>query len=281
MDTVKPSWLKRPLPAGPIYRATRRILDQAGAPTVCRESGCPNLWECFSAGTATFLILGDRCTRGCRFCGIMPGPPDAPDPDEPARVAEAVRLLGLRHVVITSVTRDDLSDGGAGHFAETVTTARLAVPGIRVETLVPDFQGSDESLRTLARVRPDIFAHNLDTVPRLFPSIRPNADYRRSLQVLRTFGEIAPGIPRKSGLMLGLGESREEIETALRDLLDAGCRLLTIGQYLPPSAGNAPVRRYVPPEEFDAWTRFAEDMGFERAICGPLVRSSYRAGEHA
>ncbi len=279
MIPVKPSWLKRSLPTGKTYRSTRRVLDRIGVPTVCRESGCPNLWECFSAGTATFLILGDRCTRGCRFCGITPGPPAAPDPTEPERVAEAVRLLGLRHVVITSVTRDDLLDGGAGQFADTVAAVRLTVPGIRVETLTPDFQCSIKSLRTLAEARPDIFAQNLDTVPRLFPLIRPNADYRRSLRVLHAFGEISPAIPRKSGLMLGLGETSAEVEAVLRDLILAGCRLLTIGQYLPPTSGSAPVQRFIPPEEFAAWERLALGMGFERAVCGPLVRSSYRAGE--
>ena len=279
MHQAKPSWLNRPLPSGNISRRTREILKKGGVDTVCRESGCPNQGECLSGGTATFLILGIACTRNCRFCGIGEGPVLPPDPGEPIRVAMTARELGLRYVVVTSVTRDDLPDGGADHFARTVTELREHAPSIRIETLIPDFSGSPEALRTMIDAGPDVIGHNLDTVPRLFPLIRPRADYRRSLEVLRSICVSAPEIPVKSGLMLGLGERTEEIHSALEDLREAGCGMLTLGQYLQPSAACVPASRYVHPEEFDTWRGVALEMGFASVRSGPLVRSSYRAGE--
>lgn len=275
----KPRWLKCKICDGVIYRRVRDILDSGGVRTVCWESCCPNTGECFSRGTAAVLILGSRCTRSCRFCGIGGGPTEPPDPDEPARVAEAVRQLGLRYVVITSVTRDDLPDGGAEQFAVTVKELRVRVKDIRVEVLIPDFAGSEKALRTVVSARPDVIAHNLDTVQRLFPRIRPEADYGRSLALLASARTLDPGILTKSGLMLGMGESPAEVEEALRDLISAGCRVVTIGQYIAPSRGHAPVERFVPPDEFTAWRETALEMGFTTVSSGPLVRSSYRAGE--
>lgn len=278
MILPKPSWFIRPIPFGRAFHATRNILDRSGIRTVCRESHCPNLGECFSSGVGAFLILGNRCLRGCRYCGIERGCPEPPDPEEPRTVAHAVRTLGLRHAVITSVTRDDLSNGGAGQFAETIRAIRAAAPGTRVEVLVPDFGGLARNARILAEARPDVIAHNIDTVPRLFPSVRPNADYRRSLDLLRLLGEIAPDIPLKSGLVLGLGETGDEIRAALRDLVSVNCRRLVLGQYLPPSRESMPVRRFVTPEEFGEWRETALGLGFCRVVSGPLARSSYRAG---
>jgi lipoyl synthase len=279
MHQAKPSWLNRPLPSGSMYRQTLEILEKGGVGTVCRESGCPNRGECFSRGTATFLILGIACTRACRFCGIGVGPVEPPDAGEPARLAATARNLGLRNVVITSVTRDDLPDGGAGHFARTVAELRERIPSIGIETLIPDFYGSSAAIRTMTDAAPDILSHNLDTMPRLFPLIRPRADYLRSLEVLRSIFVSAPGIPVKSGLMLGLGEHAEEIRAVLEDLREAGCSILTLGQYLRPSAGCVPVARYVHPEEFAEWRAVALEMGFASVQSGPLVRSSYRAWE--
>jgi lipoic acid synthetase len=245
--------------------------------TVCQEAACPNIWECFSHETATFLILGDHCTRNCGFCAVDHGTPEPPDPQEPARVAQAVVDMNLHYVVVTSVTRDDLPDGGAGQFAETIGRIRERVPDAQVEILIPDFQGDIESLLTVLRARPDVLNHNLETVPRLYESVRPDAVYERSLTLIHRVAERGGGIPPKSGLMLGLGETAPEIEATLRDLRGAGCRFLTLGQYLQPSTRHLPVVRFVPPEEFDQWAAAARALGFERVASGPFVRSSYHA----
>jgi len=275
----KPPWLKQSIPAGATYQEVYRIIQRSKLHTVCQEAHCPNLGECFSQGTATFLILGDRCTRNCRFCAVAHGPIGSPDIEEPRRVAEAVQNMELRFVVVTSVTRDDLSDGGSGHFAQTIREIRRLVPKARIEVLVPDFQGSDRALRTVVQARPDVFNHNLETVVRLYPKVRPGADYRRSLQLLKRVRELSPDMPTKSGLMLGLGESPEGLRQALFDLLEVECRILTLGQYLQPSRDHLAVERFVPPEEFVEWREVALEMGFREVASGPFVRSSYRAGE--
>ena len=256
---------------------TRDLLDRLHLPTVCDRARCPNRGECFSHHTATFLILGEVCTRGCAFCAVKKGKPMPLQWDEPQRLAQAVTELGLRHVVITSVTRDDLPDGGAAHFARAVEALRQHCPGVRVELLVPDFQGSMEALTTVLASGPDILAHNLETVPRLYPEVRRGADYGRSLKVLEQAKELSPKIITKSGLMLGLGEESPEIEAVLRDLRHVACDMLTIGQYLSPSLHHAPVARYVNPDEFASRQRQALDLGFKSVAAGPLVRSSYKA----
>ncbi len=275
----KPPWLKRRIPAGATYYEVQGILQEGQLHTVCQEALCPNLGECFSRGTATFLILGNRCTRGCRFCAIARGPIGPPDPEEPRRLAEAVQRMGLRYVVVTSVARDDLSDGGAGHFARAIAEIRRRDPEVRVEVLIPDFGGSVSALKTVVQARPDVLNHNLETVPRLYPGVRPGANYRRSLHLLRRVRELAPDIPTKSGLMLGLGEFPEELRQVFKDLVEADCRILTLGQYLQPSTDHLPVVRFVPPEEFTLWRRLALEMGFREVVSGPLVRSSYGARE--
>ncbi len=275
----KPSWLKRRLPSGDTYQRVHGLFRGGQLHTICQEAICPNLGECFSHGTATFLILGDRCTRDCGFCAVRHGPAGPPDPDEPRRVAEAVAKLGLRYVVITSVTRDDLPDNGAGAFEETVREIRRMAPGVKVELLVPDFQGSDASIRTIVKAAPDVLNHNLETVPRLYPRVRPGARYERSLSLLKRARELDPHLPTKSGLMLGLGELQEEVRQVLGDLLEADCRMLTLGQYLQPSRDHLPVERYLPPEDFQRWRAMALRMGFREVASGPFVRSSYHAGE--
>ncbi|MFP4036986.1 MAG: lipoyl synthase, partial [Desulfobacteraceae bacterium] len=247
----KPPWLKRRIPTGRTYWDVLRILGRARLRTVCQEAMCPNLGECFSSGTATFLILGDRCTRNCGFCAVAHGSLGEPDLEEPRRVAEAVSAMGLKYAVITSVTRDDLPDGGAGHFAETIIAVKRSCPGVAVEVLIPDFLGSAESLETVLGAGPDVVNHNLETVPRLYPSVRPGADYGRSLQLLRRAAGNRSKVITKSGLMLGLGEREEELDKVFSDLAGVGCRILTLGQYLRPSRAHLPVERYVPPEEFD------------------------------
>jgi lipoic acid synthetase len=275
----KPAWLKRRLPAGEAFNQVRELIEAGRLHTVCQEAKCPNIWECYSHRTATFLIMGGRCTRNCRFCSVSPGLPEPLDPDEPERVAEAVERMGLRYAVVTSVTRDDLPDGGAGHFAATLHEIRRRVPGVQIEVLIPDFQGNPAALDVVLRARPDVLNHNIETVPRLYPRVRPQADYRRSLELLRRAGEIAPGTPTKSGLMLGLGERPEEIRQTLLDLRAAGCRILTLGQYLQPSPEHLPVEAYVPPDDFENWRRDALEMGFSEVASAPFVRSSYHAKE--
>jgi len=276
-----PAWLKKTLPAGAKSAAVRRQLARLGLATVCSAAKCPNRAECFSRGVATFMILGEVCTRSCRFCAIPSGVPCPPRDDEPGAVAEAAAQLNLRHVVITSVTRDDLPDGGAGQFARTIRAVRRRLPSAAVEVLVPDFEGSAEAVDTVLSAGPDVFNHNVETVARLYPAARGQADYDRSLGLLSLAKRIAvaKGMPltTKSGLMVGLGERPGEIRRVMGDLLGAGCDMLTIGQYLAPSPEHLPVRRFVTPGQFDALAREAKAMGFAAAACGPFVRSSYMA----
>ena len=273
----KPPWLKRRLPSGPTYGRIRALISKGGLHTVCQEAQCPNQWECFSRQTATFLIMGDRCTRNCRFCAVDHGPCAAPDPHEPWQVAQAALDMNLSYVVVTSVTRDDLKDGGASCFAETIRAIRRKLPSARVEVLIPDFQGNIQALETVISARPDVLNHNMETVPQLYAIVRPQADYQRSLDLLRRAKVIAPDLHTKSGLMLGLGEKDPEIERTLLDLKKAGCEILTLGQYLQPSAAHLPVHRYVPPLEFENWRNRALAIGFREVASGPFVRSSYHA----
>jgi lipoic acid synthetase len=275
----KPRWLQQSLPTGARHEKVRALLKEGRLHTVCQEAKCPNLWECFSRRTSTFLIMGAHCTRNCRFCAVGHGPSGPPDPGEPARVAEAAQRLGLSYVVVTSVTRDDLSDGGAGHFAGTIEAIRKRMPNALVEVLVPDFQGSKGALQTVVEAHPHVLNHNLETVPRLYASVRPEALYGRSLELLERAKQYNPMLPTKSGLMLGLGESSKEVKGTLQDLLDAGCRILTLGQYLQPTRQHLRVNRFIDPEEFDHWKETALKMGFSQVASGPLVRSSYRAKE--
>lgn len=271
-----PPWFRRSLPTGAEGPATAKVLKSCGVETVCREARCPNRGHCLSRGTAAFLVLGTVCTRACRFCAIDHGrPPSPPDPDEPRRVAEAARGLGLRYVVVTSVTRDDLPDGGSGHFAAVIRALREKCPGAGVEVLIPDFQGDAGALQIVLDARPDVLNHNLETVRRLQRVVRSKASYETSLEVLARAARA--GLRAKSGLMLGLGESADEVREALRDLRTAGVSLVTIGQYLPPSRKHYPLARYVPPEEFAALRAEALAMGFEAVDAGPFVRSSFHA----
>lgn len=247
--------------------------------TICERALCPNRSECYACGVATLLLLGSECTRGCTFCAVHPGTPAPPDESEPDRVAEVVEALGLKHAVLTSVTRDDLTDGGASHFARTIEAVKCRVGETKIEVLVPDFQGDKSSVAIVIDARPDVFAHNVETVTRLYPRVRPGADYCRSLDILSMAREMGGVTLTKSGLMVGLGESRGELYEALRDLREAGCDGVTIGQYLQPSAAHLPVERYVPPDEFDEYGRYARSLGFSYVASGPLVRSSYRAHE--
>lgn len=273
----KPPWLRARLQANPTFDAVRDTVEKQKLHTVCYSAACPNLGECWARGTATFMIGGDRCTRRCGFCDVTTARPDALDPLEPARVAAAVERLGLRFVVVTCVARDDLPDGGAGQMAATVRAIRRRRPAAGIEVLIADYKGDETALATVLESGPDVLNHNLETVARLQHHVRPAARYERSLGVLRRAGELAPGIPTKSGLMLGLGEKDGEVETALADLRAAGVTLLTIGQYLRPSPAHLPVARYATPEEFDAWASRARALGFQEVASGPLVRSSYRA----
>jgi lipoic acid synthetase len=273
----KPPWLRRRMPTGSDYETVKALISKGRLHTVCQEAQCPNIWECFSKHTATFLILGDRCTRNCRFCAVAHGPIEPPDPAEPARVAEAVQSMGLRYVVITSVTRDDLPDGGAGFFAQTIQEIRQRIPETRVEILIPDFQGNAQALKTVVKAAPDVLNHNLETVPRLYPLVRPGALYSRSLKLLERVQTYDPSLPTKSGLMLGLGETSEEIRQTLQDLLAVKCTILTLGQYLQPTKQHLPVERFVEPEAFDAWRKTALKIGFSEVASGPFVRSSYHA----
>jgi lipoic acid synthetase len=275
----KPSWLKRRLPTGPMYENVRSMINKDRLHTVCQEAKCPNIWECFGQQTATFLILGSRCTRNCRFCSVDAGPVTPPDPDEPVRVAEVAHQMGLKYVVVTSVTRDDVPDGGAGFFAKTIEEIRKRIPDVCVEVLIPDFQGSAEALQTVLQARPDVLNHNIETVPRLYPLVRPEADYMRSLELLQRVQTFGFSIPTKSGLMLGFGEDRKEIKKTLEDLLRVGCRILTLGQYLQPTKKHLPVKRFISPEEFEHWRDIARKMGFSEVASGPFVRSSYHAKE--
>lgn len=274
---TKPRWLRRSLPTGPEYEKIRQLLENRNLTTVCREAKCPNQFECYGKGTATFMILGERCTRNCRFCAVKHQPESLPDPAEAGRVAEAVAILGLRYAVVTSVTRDDLADGGASFFAETIQAIRKSSPQTLVEVLIPDLQGNWQALRTILDARPDVLNHNIETVANLYPVVRPQAEYRRSLELLRRAKEMAAKIPTKSGIMLGFGETHTEIETTWRDLLAVGCDILTMGQYLQPSENHLEVKRFVPPEEFGDLEEKALSFGFAGVASDPFVRSSYQA----
>lgn len=273
----KPEWLRVKLSAGGSAYKTRQAVKGLSLHTVCEEAACPNIGECFGRGTATFMILGSVCTRNCTFCNVSPGTPAPVDPGEPGRVAEAAAEMGLSHVVVTSVTRDDLPDGGAGHFAEVIK--KLLPLGVTVEVLIPDFMGDRKALCRVAAAGPHVINHNIETVFRLYPEIRPEAAYERSLALLSSARAINPKIRTKSGIMLGLGESRSEVESVLSDLRTAGCELLTIGQYLAPSLAHHPVAEYVKPSVFDELKAVALEKGFLHVASAPLVRSSYRAEE--
>jgi lipoic acid synthetase len=276
-----PPWLRKRIPTGGEAARVARLLAELGLATVCSRARCPNLPECYARGTATFLILGHTCTRSCRFCAIEKAPPGPLRQDEPEAVAEACARLALRHVVITSVTRDDMADGGAAHFARTIRAVRERLPKTIIEVLTPDFQGRTDAIDTVLAALPDLFNHNVETVPRLYPTVRPEADYRRSLDVLAYARRRAQAdgatLYTKSGLMVGLGETADEVRAVLGDLRAAGCDILTLGQYLAPSAAHVPVARFVEPAEFAAWEAEARALGFAAVAAGPFVRSSYQA----
>jgi lipoyl synthase len=276
-----PGWARKGDPLSPRARDLRVLLRAQKLNTVCEEARCPNLGECFSRGTATFMLLGDRCTRRCGYCSVGTARPLPPDPEEPARVAEAAARLGLRYVVLTAVARDDLRDGGAGHFAATVTAVRGRLPGAQVEVLTPDFKGDAGALDAVLASRPDVFNHNIETVPRLFPRVRPQGGYALSLEVLGSIKRLAPDQVTKSGLMIGLGETDAEVAAVLFDLRGLGVEILTLGQYLRPSLEHVPVDRYVTPEGFAALADTARALGFPTVYSGVFVRSSYNAAEVA
>jgi len=274
---VKPPWLNQRLPAGLMCEEVGALINNAKIHTVCQEAQCPNIWECFSRKTATFMIMGDQCTRNCRFCAIAHDPENLPDPEEPARIAGMVRELNLDYIVITSVTRDDLPDGGASFFVRTVKEIRRKVPHAFIELLIPDLKGNIDALKGITEIRPDVLNHNIETVPRLYTVVRPEAVYQRSIDLLKHIVALDSTIVTKSGMMLGLGEQPDEILNTLKDLLEAGCQLVTMGQYLQPTKDHLPVERYISPKEFDNWRKTALEMGFADAASGPFVRSSYRA----
>ena len=276
---TRPPWLKKRLVMDGALTDTRRILSENGVHTVCESGICPNQNECFSNGHATFLLLGDICTRSCAFCSVKKGSPSPVDRDEPHRIADAVKKLGLRYVVLTSVTRDDLEDGGAGHFADVIREIRRYSAGMRVEVLTPDFMGDRRAIEIVTGARPEVFGHNIETVENLYAAARAGADYSRSLELLRYVKKIDSSQLTKSSIMLGLGEREAEVVIALEDLREAGCDIVTIGQYLSPRPGNLPVAGYVTPEEFERYKTAALGMGFKYVSSGPFVRSSYLAEE--
>jgi lipoic acid synthetase len=275
----KPDWIKVRLPSNPVFFSTKALIADLRLHTVCESAQCPNRWECWSHGTATFMIAGDRCTRACGFCAVTTAKPFALEADEPQRVAEAVGRLKLRHVVITAVARDDLEDGGAQHFANTILAIRKMDPKIIVEVLTPDFHGKESALRVVLEANPEIFNHNLETVERLTPFVRSRAKYRLSLEVLRLAKQLAPHVVTKSGLMLGLGEGENELFEAMDDLRAANVQVLTMGQYLRPTPQHLPVVEYIEPETFSLYGEIARGKGFEFVASGPLVRSSYHAAD--
>jgi lipoyl synthase len=278
----KPGWLKVRSPGGQNYLSLQDLMRNQSLHTVCEEAACPNIGECWEAGTATFMILGDVCTRACKYCGVAHGMPDTLDEEEPQRVAEAVAGMRLEHVVITSVNRDELSDGGAAIYAETIRRIHAGVPGCSVEVLIPDFKGDEAALRQVVEARPEILGHNLETVERLHPEVRPGGRYWRSISLLGAAKRMDPGRLTKTGIILGMGEEADEIRQAMADVRKAGVDILTLGQYLRPSEAHIPVARWVPPEEFARWkTVGEEEMGFAHVESGPLVRSSYHAKEQA
>ena len=278
----KPPWIRAKFPGTPEVLQLKKVLRENRLNTVCEEASCPNIGECFSNGTATFMILGDICTRRCPFCDVAHGRPNPPDLEEPENLARTVKDMGLRYVVVTSVDRDDLRDGGASHFADCISALRKVCPTTAIEILVPDFRARmDRALDNLKVSLPDVFSHNLETVPRLYRAVRPGSDYRHSLLLLKRFGELHPDIETKSGIMLGVGETREEVVELMHDLRDHDVEIFTIGQYLQPSRHHLPVLRYVPLEEFEEYRILGEKLGFSQIASGPLVRSSYRADQYA
>jgi lipoic acid synthetase len=279
MSSPKPVWLKVAMPTGQGYFGLKRLLRENNLHTVCEEADCPNIAECFGKRTATFMILGDTCTRDCRYCAVEHGSPDAPNPEEPKGVAEAVRKLGLKYVVITSVTRDDLRDGGAGQFAEVVRRIKDMNLGCKIELLIPDLRGNKDSLNTIMESEPDVLNHNIEVVKRLFPKVRPDGSYKRSLELLSRAKGCSVKCSVKTGFMVGLGETRKEIIETMNDLSGLA-DIITIGQYLQPTKGHWPVSRYYAPEEFRELKELGEEMGFEHIESGPLVRSSYHAGDY-
>lgn len=282
MHTLKndlriPPWLRVKLPGNKNFASTGELLEGLGLNTVCQNAKCPNIFECFSQKVATFLILGQNCSRNCAFCNINSSSPEPVDETEPKRVAKAVERLGLRHAVITSVTRDDLADGGADHFAQTIKEIRGINNQTTLEVLIPDFKGDNKALETVLNERPEILNHNVETTPELYPEIRPQADYKQSLKVLKRAKELNPEGKIKSGFMVGLGETDEQVKQILRDLYRTGCDIVTIGQYMRPSRNHPPVKRYVHPEDFEKYQKTGEDMGIAHVFSAPLVRSSYNA----
>jgi lipoyl synthase len=278
----KPEWLKVRAPGGPNYLRLQRLMRGQGLHTVCEEAHCPNIGECWESGTATFMILGDVCTRACKYCAVAHGMPSSLDLDEPRRVADSVATMGLEHAVITSVNRDELEDGGARIYAETIRQIRQRVPGCSVEVLIPDFKGNEDALRMVVEARPEILAHNIDTVERLMRAIRPGGRYWRSITLLGAVKRLDPGMLTKSAIILGLGESEEEIRRSMSDLREAAVDILTLGQYLRPSEHHVPLDRWVTPDEFARWKEIGEtELGFKHVEAGPLVRSSYHAKEQA
>ncbi|MDD3718028.1 MAG: lipoyl synthase [Actinomycetota bacterium] len=278
-DERMPRWLHRPVRAGRNLHEVDGILRGLSLHTVCESAKCPNRMECYSNRTATFMLLGEVCSRDCAFCSVAKGVPHEVDAEEPGRVAAAAERMELEHVVMTSVTRDDLPDGGAAHFAAVIREVKRRLPGATVEVLTPDFQGDEEALRAVLDAEPDVFNHNLETVEELYPGVRPRADYHRSLGLLRAAGEIAPHVGKKSGLMVGLGETRPQLRRLFRDLAEAGCDMLTIGQYLRPSREQLRVERFLTPHEFEELAGEAEEAGIPVVASAPFVRSSYRARE--
>jgi lipoic acid synthetase len=278
----KPSWIKVRLPSNPVFFSTKSLISDLRLHTVCESAQCPNRWECWSQGTATFMIAGDRCTRACGFCAVTTAKPFALEDDEPQRVAEAVMRMKLKHVVITAVARDDLKDGGANHFARVIAAIQEMDPSIIIEVLVPDFHADDSCIQTVLDARPDIYNHNMETVERLTPLVRSRAKYRTSLQVLRRAKELPSrgrGIVTKSGIMLGLGETEAEVFQTMDDLREVGCQVLTMGQYLRPTPNHLPVVEFITPQQFDLYGDIARKKGFEHVASGPLVRSSYHAAD--
>ena len=275
----KPEWLKVRAPGSENYHRLKGLMRTLNLHTVCEEANCPNIGECWHHGTATFMILGDTCTRSCGYCNVIHGTPGAPDEHEPAHVAHAIHAMGLAHVGITSVYRDDLADFGAGHFARTIAETRERIPGCSIEVLIPDFKGDEQALHTVLDARPDVLNHNIETVPRMYRMARTGGRYTRALQLLDRSRTYAPSIPTKSGLMVGLGEQWDEVVATLHDLRAAGCQIVTIGQYLRPSPANLPMARYYTPSEFAELKRIGLELGFGHVESGPLVRSSYHAHE--
>ena len=279
MEIRKPEWLKVKICSGPESNTVKGLLDRLSLHTVCQEANCPNLMECFNKKTATFIILGSQCTRNCKFCNVTKGKPEPLDEDEPMNVANAVNELGLKYVVITSVTRDDLEDGGAGHFVKVVESIKEITKYIMIEVLIPDFKGDELALQNVVEAKPEVINHNVETIPRLYSTVRPMAIYERSLKVLENVKKMDKDILTKSGIMLGLGEKEEEVVELMKDLLEVDCDMLTIGQYLAPSKKHHPVIEYVHPDQFERYKEIGMELGFKFVASAPLVRSSYNAGE--